>query len=128
MTSGELVAIPLSLLLGNNIGDGQEPSVNRLAKRHGLDRLDPATLQQVSNEMVNALLQQQAATPIAFGHSYLTPFSTLGLTGMSPYPGWKIEGILNGVNRPTFSHRLIWVELPLPPRHCLGILDLLPCR
>ena len=114
-----------------------------LAKRYRLGRLDRAEQQRVSKEvcyclfpnpssakwhvsqMMDALLRQQAATPIAYDHPHLTPVSTLGLTSMPPCPGWKTEDTLDGVKRPALSHWLIWVEISFPPRLCLGILDLL---
>jgi len=62
--------------------------------------------------MVDALFRQQAATPIAFHHPYLTPFSFPGLAGMSPCTCWKNEDILGSVKQRALLHRLIWVELP----------------
>ena len=66
----------------------------------------PTFLAKHVSQMVHALLQQQAATPFAFHHQYITPFSTLGL------PGWKIEDIIGGIKPPALSSRLTWVELP----------------
>ena len=56
---------------------------------------------------------------MAFDHAYITPFSVLDLTDMSPPTSLKIEGILSGVERPALSSRLIWVELPSFPSEVL---------
>ena len=40
------LAVPLSLLLGNTVDDGEQ----RIAKRYGLDRLTPVVQQQVASE------------------------------------------------------------------------------
>ena len=99
------------------------PRIQQLAERYGLDRLEPALRQQVSKEvyyhlfttdslaerlsqMVDALLLRQVATPLAFDHRFITPFSPVGSSGLN----CKSTGILSNVQRHVTTPRLTMVE------------------
>ena len=97
------------------------PRTQKLAKRYRLDQFDPAVQQRVSKEvyyrplkfypppsaerlsqMVDAILLQQATTPVAFDHGYITLFSPVS----SLRPDGNTTGILSNIQRRITAPRL----------------------